>query len=122
MGEPWIAEIFEVSADIRYVAVYLGGQLESAERPGLSGASSSESDRYEELIVNPTLVKLVTQRGNIDCGGLQFMLIRYGNFFQCVQPVRDGHISVAIQTDAEPLPIVARVRELLERRGMLRES
>ncbi|HEX6048536.1 MAG TPA: hypothetical protein VFZ21_04685 [Gemmatimonadaceae bacterium] len=34
------------------------------------------ADRYEELIVNPTLITLTKQRGDIDCGGLEFLVIR----------------------------------------------
>ena len=61
-------KIFTISKNIRYVAIYADDKLISSERPGLENTSSSESDKYEELIVNPTLLKLVTQRGNIDCG------------------------------------------------------
>ncbi|MBM4461214.1 MAG: hypothetical protein FJ011_26240 [Chloroflexi bacterium] len=95
-----IEDIFAISNDIRYVAVYRDGQLTSTERPGLDNASASESDKYEELIVNPAILTLATQRGNIDCGGCRFILIRYGNFFQYIAPIRGGHISVGIQ----PLP------------------
>jgi hypothetical protein len=44
--------IFELFPDIRYVAIYRGGRLDRVEREGISDASSSESDRYEELLVN----------------------------------------------------------------------
>jgi hypothetical protein len=43
-----------------------------------------ESGKYEELIVNPTVLTLVRQRGNIDGGGVEFLLIRYGSFWQTV--------------------------------------
>lgn len=46
-----------------------GQDVELRERPDLADASSSESDRYEELLVNPTLITLARQRGEIDCGG-----------------------------------------------------
>jgi hypothetical protein len=85
------------------------------QRPGLSGASSSESDKYEELIVNPTLLKLVTQRGEIDCGGVEFVVIRYGNFFQTVFPVPDGHVGVGLETTASPPDFVWRIRGILDR-------
>ena len=76
-----IESIFKLSDSIRYVAVYKNGQLESKSKSHTIGASSSESDRYEELLVNPTLLKLASQRGDIDCGGLDYILVRYGNFF-----------------------------------------
>ncbi len=103
---PNAMELFEVSPAVRYVALYLGGELVSAQRPGLVGASASESDRYEELIVNPTLLTLVTQRGNIDCGGARYVLVRYGQFFELVLPLGDGHLSVGLEPNALTLPLV----------------
>ena len=94
-------DLFDFDPLIRYVAVYRNGALSLRERPGLSDSSESESDRYEELLVNPTLLKLATQRGNIDCGGLEYLLLRYGNFFQFVMEVPDGHVSVALDSTAD---------------------
>ena len=85
------------------------------QKPGLRGASSSESDKYEELIVNPTLLKLVIQRGEIDCGGVEFVVIRYGSFFQTVFPVPDGHVGVGLETTANPPDYVWRIRDILDR-------
>jgi hypothetical protein len=104
-----IEYIFAVAPEVRYVATYLDGILATAQRPGIGGASSSESDKYEELIVNPTLLKLVTQRGNIDCGGANWVLIRYGNFYEIVIPVAAGHLSVGLELTADPLPVIERV-------------
>jgi hypothetical protein len=107
-----IDKIFALSDSIRYVAIYDGNELETKSRSGTVGASASESDRYEELLVNPTLLKLASQRGNIDCGGLRYVLVRYGNFFQFVLPARSGHISVCIESDADPVEIGARISAL----------
>ena len=104
-----------ISEAIRYVAVYLDGKLESEARMETEGASSSESDRYEELLVNPGILTLARQRGNIDCGGAEYVLIRYGNFFQFVLPLSNGHVSVCIEPDAEPISIGARVQEVVAR-------
>jgi hypothetical protein len=105
-------EIFQVSPDIRYVAIYVQDKLISSQRPDLKDASSSESDKYEELIVNPTLLKLVTQRGNIDCGGAEFVIIRYGSFYEFVMPFMDGHLSVGIQSAANPMTIASAIQSL----------
>ena len=110
-----IRRLFALGREVRYVAVYRNGRLTLRQRPGLRGASSSESDKYEELIVNPTLLKLVTQRGEIDCGGVKFVVIRYGNFFQTVFPVADGHVGVGLETTANPPDFVWRIREILDR-------
>ncbi len=96
-----IQSILQLAPEIRYVAVLRDGKLASRERAGLSQASASESDKYEELIVNPTLLKLVQQRGDIDCGGMHSVLIRYGNFFEYVRPADGGHVSVGIELGAD---------------------
>jgi hypothetical protein len=105
-------KIFSVSESIRYVAIYANDQLISSERPGIKNTSSSESDKYEELIVNPTLLKLVTQRGNIDCGGAEYVIIRYGSFYEFVMPVKGGHLSVGIELNSDLMKIVAAIQSL----------
>ncbi len=104
-----IQRVLGISPTVRYVAVYSGGELASAARPDLAGASSSESDKYEELLVNPTLLTLARQRGDIDCGGLRYLLIRYGSFFVVVLPLDQGHVTVGIEPSADPLPLVPRI-------------
>ena len=107
-----IDKIFQISNDVRYVAIYRDGKLQTQTKDDTEGASSSESDKYEELIANPVMLKAASQRGNIDCGGLDFLLIRYGNFFQFILPVSWGHVSVCIDKDAEPIVIGNKVKEL----------
>src|SRR5512143_1327643 len=94
--------ILALSKAVRYVAIYRNGELASATRPDLANASSSESDKYEELLVNPTVLTLVRQRGNIDCGGLDYVVIRYGNFFDLVAPLERGHVSVGLEPLSDP--------------------
>jgi hypothetical protein len=110
--------LFALSGEVRYVALYVGDDLAMRQRRGISEASASESDRYEELLVNPTLLTLAGQRGRIDCGGLDFILIRYGNFFQLVHPLKVGHVSIAIEPEADPLSLVPGVRQILNQHGL----
>jgi hypothetical protein len=107
-------QIFAVAPAIRYVALYRNGRLTSRQRDGLAGASASESDRYEELLVNPTLLMLARQRGNLDCGGARFVLVGYGNFLQLVIDLPDGHASVCFEHGSNPLDYVERIRMLCE--------
>ena len=105
--------VFAVSPAIRYVAVGRGQDVELRERGGLADASSGESDRYEELLVNPTLITLARQRGDIDCGGLDYLVIAYGNFFQLVLPHGDGHVSVAVERSQSPTELVEPIRQAI---------
>jgi len=108
-----IETIFSLSEDIRYIAVYTDGKLISSYKQGVAAASSSESDKYEELIVNPTILTLAKQRGNIDCGGAEFVLIRYGNFYQFIVPMQNGHVSVCIEPHADPLRLAEPIQSAL---------
>lgn len=103
--------LFDNFSVVRYVATYLDGVLQMQQRPNLANASESESDKYEELIVNPTLLKLVTQRGNIDCGGVEYVIIRYGSFFELVHPVSGGHISIGIEPSADLQKTIPAIRQ-----------
>lgn len=108
-------KLFAISGDIRYVAIYVNDKLITSQRPGIENTSSSESDKYEELIVNPTLLKLVTQRGNIDCGGAEYVIIRYGSFFEFVMPLKDGHVSVGMELNSDLMKIVPAIQDLVRK-------
>jgi hypothetical protein len=108
------SRIFAVTPAIRYVALYRGGELTLRQRDRLAGASAAESDRYEELIVNPTLLTLARQRGNIDCGGARFVIVGYGNFLVLIISLPDGHASVGFELGSNPLDHVAAIRALCE--------
>jgi len=109
-----INEIFEISKAIRYVAIYKDGHLNTQSKDNTEGSSSSESDKYEELLVNPIMLKSASQRGNIDCGGLDYLLVRYGNFYQFILPVSWGHVSVCIEKDGDPIAIGLKVKLLFK--------
>lgn len=107
-------QIFAVSSLVRYVARYHQGELTTQARSDLDQASSDESDRYEELLVNPTLLLLTQQRGNIDCGGLDYVVVRYGNFFQVVIPTDTGHVSVCIEPSGDPVALATEIKKVIE--------
>ena len=103
---------FGASSNVRYVAAYLGGEVALRSRSDIQLLGSNESDQYEEVIVNPTLLKLVTQRGNIDCGGVQYAIVRYGMFSALILPVAGGHVTVSFELDArldDEVPNILRV-------------
>lgn len=88
-----------------------------AQRPELDFASGSESDRFEELLVNPAILTLTRQRGGIDCGGMEFVIVSYGNFNQLVIPIEQGHTSIAFEKTANPFQFVSKIKALLKARG-----
>jgi hypothetical protein len=110
-----ISAILGLSPLIRYVAVYRDGCLHSRQAPHVLNASSSESDKYEELIVNPALLLLARQRGNIDCGGAKYVLVGYGSFTQLVVDTHGGHASVAFELGVNPFDYLADIGLILSR-------
>lgn len=97
-----IQALFDRFEEIRHVAIYHQEKLIKRQRIlKLDGASSDVSDTYEELLVNPTLIKLATQRGDIDCGGLKHIMVFYGSFIQLVKSIDQGHISICIDSNSD---------------------
>jgi hypothetical protein len=107
--------IFSLGPHIRYVAFGDGQRVETAQRDGIADASGAGSDFFEELLVNPTLLTLARQRGDLDCGGLRHVIVGYGNFNQVVVPARSGHVSVCVERNADAAAVARQVAELLER-------
>ena len=111
-------EIFALTPAIRYVARGDGQRVDLHSRPGLDNASADESDRYEELLVNPTLLALARQRGEIDCGGLRYLIVGYGHFSQLVLPMTRGHLSVAFELAVHPADYAQAVIDTAARHGL----
>lgn len=108
-----IEKIFEISPSIRYVSVYKDDILESKQKENIDNCSSSESDKYEELFVNPTILKIASQRGKVDCGGLEYVIIKYGNFYQLIRNYQNGHVSICIDVKQNPFELQSAISEVL---------
>jgi len=93
--------LFSNFGSIRYVAIYIDNDLEFRQREHTNDSSSSDSDRYEELLTNPVLLATARQRANIDCGGLRYIIVAYGNFYQLLKEVKGGHISICLHKDTD---------------------
>ena len=106
--------IFDLGPQIRYVACGEGQRVETAQRDGIADASDASSDFFEELLVNPTLLTLARQRGELDCGGLRHVIVAYGNFNQVVVPALWGHVSVCVERDADADVVARQVALLIE--------
>jgi len=108
--------IFALGPHIRYVAFASGQAVELSQRAGLQGASEAGSDFFEELLVNPTLLTLARQRGDLDCGGLRFVIVGYGNFNQVVVETDAGHVSVCVDQAADAVRVAEQVAALVNGR------
>lgn len=106
--------LLDVSESIRSVAVYHDGDLVSRVRAGAPEPWNPESDRFEELLVNPAILTLAEQRGKIDRGGARYALIRYDKFFRLVVPIDRGHVSLCIMPSGQPTMLAGPVLQILD--------
>lgn len=108
-----IADLFALG-DIGYVALGCGPDVLMRHAPGLQTTTTAETNFYEELLVNPTLLKLANQRAGLDCGGLSYIAVGYGDFTQLILPMRDGHVSLGVSRRAPVRELAERVHEVLD--------
>jgi hypothetical protein len=107
MSEKISGRIFELDPSIRYVAVNQKGRIvEMEQSPKWPSYNPAETDRMEELIVNPAILELAKRRGDLDLDGIRYVVIRYGLQYQLLFPYRDGHISIGIESKANITDIV----------------
>ena len=62
--EPISSQLFELDLNIRYVAINQRGQIvEMEQNPRLPSYNPPDTDRMEELVVNPVVLELAKRRG-----------------------------------------------------------
>ncbi len=98
--------------DIRYVAVNSGGKITEMEQFTPSH-NPQATDLMEELLVNPTVLEITTRRGNLDLDGVHFVVIRYGAQYQAIFRYGNGHVSVGIDLDKDPISTVEAIQKAL---------
>lgn len=114
MGTRVASLLFPLDPDIRYVAVNQAGAItEMEQRPEWPSLNPHETDRMEELIVNPVVLEAVKRRGDLDLDGVRHVIIRYGKQYQVILPFGDGHVSVGVQLGADVARIAERIADAL---------
>jgi hypothetical protein len=117
-AEELLDALLELTPAIRYAAINPGkGEPVFRQRLGIADPSSADSDYWEELLVNPVLLELTRRRGDVDCGGLEYVIVRYGHFAQLVLPLEQGHVSVCFEPITDPVPLVPALRQACEAHG-----
>jgi hypothetical protein len=108
--------LFPLDQSIRYVAVNRGGRIvEMEQNTKFPVVSPAETDKYEELLVNPTILDLARRRGEMDLGGVLFVVIRYESICGLLFPYREGHVSVGIELGADAQAIAEKCLDALRR-------
>ena len=117
MSEKLSAQLFELEPKIRYVAVNQNGTIvEMEQSPQHPTYNPHETDRMEELIVNPVVLDIARRRGNIDMDGIRYVVIRYGSQYQLLMPYKEGHLSIGVELADDPIEIARRVAAHLKLR------
>jgi hypothetical protein len=108
-------ELFALSPQIRYVAVNQDREIvEMEQSPHWPSHNPAETDRMEELIVNPAILELATRRGVLDLDGIRFVVIRYGPQYQVLLPYAAGHVSIGVEPEARVTEVAETVLAHLE--------
>jgi len=106
--------LFAADPNVRYVAVNQNGRItEMEQRASWSSLNPSETDRLEELVVNPIVLEAASRRGNIDLDGVRAVIIRYGLLDQVILPFGSGHVSIGVQQGADVVRIAAMAADVL---------
>jgi len=109
-------QVFELDPGIRYLAVNQDGEIvEMAQR--LPTHNPVETDRMEELLVNPAILDLTKRRGDLDLDGVRYIIIQYGLQYQAIFNYRNGHVSVGIESDSDAVGVVSKILEHLDLQG-----
>ena len=114
MDEKISAKLFDLDPNIRYVAINQSGLIvEMEQNPKRPSLNPTETDRMEELIVNPIILELTRRRGNLDMNGMRYVVVRYGTMYELIFPFKDGHLSIGVELDANPTDVAQNVAKCL---------
>ena len=114
MSDKIAAQLFAMEPKIRYVAVNQSGKIvEMEQSPQHPTYNPHETDRIEELIVNPVVLEITSRRGNLDMNGVRYVVIRYGTQYQLIMPYKNGHVSIGVELKDDPYEIATSVAEHL---------
>ena len=110
-------QLFSMEPKIRYVAVNQKGKIvEMEQSPSHPSFNPNETDRMEELIVNPIVLELAARRGNLDMDGIRYVVIRYGTQYQLLIPYGEGHVSIGVELQDDPVEIASKITTALKLR------
>src|ERR1700681_1149609 len=110
-------QLFRMEPKFRYVEVTQKGKIvEMAQSSSHPSNNPNETDRMEELIVNPIVLELVARRGNLDMDGSRYVVIRYGTQYQLLIPYGEGHLSIGVELQDDPLQIASKITAALKLR------
>jgi hypothetical protein len=115
MSEKISARLFDLDSNIRYVAINQRGLIvEMEQNPKRPSLNPTETDRMEELIVNPIILELTRRRGDLDMDGVRYVVIRYGTMYELIFPFKDGHLSIGVELNANPTEVAQSVAKCLD--------
>jgi hypothetical protein len=114
MDEKVSRQLFGLDQNIRYVAVNQKGRIiEMEQNQKWPSYNPAETDRIEELIVNPVILDLAKRRGDLDLNGIRYVVIRYGLQYQLIFPYEEGHISIGVELKANITDVAQKVAKNL---------
>ena len=102
-------QIVATGSLVRNVAFGEGQRVATTKRPGLDGASEQTSNQFRGAARQPGGPDLARPRVELDCGGLMYVIVGYGDFRQIVILTVSGHVSTAVETGTDVRSVVEAV-------------
>jgi hypothetical protein len=100
-SESIAAALLDAFEQIRCVAVRDGERVDSHLR---SAGTVGELDRHEELFVNAGLLSLARERGAFDGGGLEYVVVAYGDYVQLLLELGERrHAAITFAAGSDPI-------------------
>jgi len=112
-----LVDAFFALGHVGYVALGRGQEVLMRSHPDIVTETTPESNFYEELLVNPTLLTLAGQRGGLDCGGLGYIAVGYGGFIEMIMRMKNGHVSLGVSPKTQVGEFAKRMQAVLEQHG-----
>jgi len=98
---------------VGYVAAEVDGEVYMQAHPKLETKTTPESNFFEETLVNPSVLNLLQRRGDIDCGGVRYFAVGYGDFVQLILPYGVGHLSIGVESNRDVPDLAGRIESLI---------
>ncbi len=60
------------------------------------------------------MLEITRRRDNIDINGIRYVIIRYGTQYQLLMSYKNGHISIGVESEDDPIEIAGKVAKHLK--------
>ena len=117
-AEDLIRSLFGLG-EVGYVALDWHGQTVMRLADGIETDTTTQTNFFEEYLLNPSLIFMAQRRGNLDCGGLRYVAVGYGDFTMLLMPIAQGNVSIGVARKRDVGELARAAEQLLVSRHVI---